>query len=60
MSQRFQLVSDDSGHDYVVPVEEVKAFYAWLEDEERSTYEECDKYEDCRVEGGLTFTDPKY
>ena len=57
--QRYQLVSDNDGHEYTIPVEQVEEFYEWLEDEERSTYEESDKYEDRRVDGVLTFTDPR-
>ena len=58
--QRFTVVSDNDGHDYCIPVEAVKEFDAWLDDEERSTYTECSKYDEYRLDGGrLTFTDPK-
>jgi hypothetical protein len=60
MSQRYTVVSDDDGHEYVIPVEQRDEFYAWLADEERSTYEENDRYDEYRLNGGtLTFTDPQ-
>lgn len=58
--QRHTVVSDNDGHEYVIPVEKVEQFYIWLEDEELSTYEDCERYDEYRVNGGkLTFTDPK-
>ena len=56
--QRFRLVSDNDGHDYVIPVEKTNEFYKWLDDEERSTYDECGKYDEYRTER-FTFTDPR-
>ena len=57
--KRFTIVSDNDGHDYYIPVESKDEFYEWLEDEERSTYAESDKYAYCRIDGTFTFTDPK-
>lgn len=57
--RRYKLVSDESGHDYAIPVELEDDFYKWVaatENEEEFT--ELD-FEDYRVEGRLTFTDPR-
>lgn len=56
---RFTVVSDNDGHDYYIPVSDTVEFYEWLEDEERSTYLEPGKYDHCRIDGTLTFTDPQ-
>ena len=61
MSQRFTVVSDNDGHEYMIPVEKVEEFYKWLEDEELSTYEACDRYDEYRIDGGrLTFENPRF
>lgn len=56
---RYFLAHDNSGHDYVVPVERKEEWFAWLEipeDDERSW----DVPEYARqVDGRLTFTDPR-
>lgn len=52
---RFFLAHDDSGHRYVVPVERRDEWEAWQEDRET---DEAPDYAR-RVEGGLTFTDPR-
>lgn len=58
--ERFMIAHDNDGHQYVIPLAKRTEFYEWLADEERSTYSECEKYNEYRVEGGLlTFTDPK-
>ena len=59
MSDRFTIVSDDDGHDYVIPVKLVKEFFEWLdEDEEDRT--EPEKFDEYRHNGGrITFTDPR-
>lgn len=31
MAERFRFVSDDDGHDYLIPAEKKEAFDAWLE-----------------------------
>jgi hypothetical protein len=54
--QRYRLVGDNSGHDYAVPVELVEDFYEWAEDEDP---EDPNKYDEYRVEGRLTFTNPR-
>jgi len=57
--QRFSMCSDDSGHCYAIPVEQVEEFYKWLEDDEASTYTDCERYDEYRVEGSFCFTDPR-
>ena len=32
------IVGDDSGHEYVIPADKGREWYAWLEDEEASSY----------------------
>ena len=57
--ERYRVISDESGHDYVIPVYKTKEFEAWVratEDGDNSNYD----FDDCRIDGGvLTFTDPK-
>ena len=60
--QRFCLVSDNSGHEYAIPVHLSDAFYQWVEiteDDERALEYEGEDFEKYRVEGTLTFTDPQ-
>ena len=55
---RYELLSDESGHDYVVPVGNKEEFYAWV-DAEGKVYDGND-FEECRVTvNRLTFTDPQ-
>ena len=55
---RYELLSDESGHDYVVPVGNQKEFYAWV-DAEGQEFSGKD-FQDCRVNvNRLTFTDPQ-
>lgn len=54
---RFCTVSDDSGHDYFVPVERKDDWYAWAYGPE-SAYEDLPKYA-TRIDGRFTFTDPR-
>ena len=60
--QRFKLVTDNDGHDYIIHVEDETAFYAWVESTEgwdSETYTGKD-FEGCRVSiNRLTFTDPQ-
>lgn len=56
---RYFLAGDNSGHDYVVPVEHKEEWFAWLEipeDDERSW--DVPEFA-TQVDGGLTFTDPR-
>ena len=60
--QRYRLVTDNDGHDYVIPVSEEDAFYAWVAVEEGdgvvSIFGNKD-YNECRVNRPITFTDPR-
>jgi len=54
MKQRYQIVSDDSGHEYVIPVGLRADWYVFLDDEDACDAPEWAK----RIDGGrLTFTD---
>ena len=52
--QRYKIVGDDSGHDYVIPVEREEEWWA-IDFDDDITPDWA-----VRVEGQLTFTDPKY
>jgi hypothetical protein len=56
---RFTIVTDDDCHRYCIPVALVEEFDEWLLDDERSNFEESSKYDRYRMNGRLTFTDPK-
>lgn len=60
MSERFKIVGDDSGHEYCIPVARTadwEAFMA-LDADDPASWDAPDWAE--RVEGYLTFTDPKF
>lgn len=56
--QRYKLCSDDSGHEYFVPIDKVDEFYAWVEDVYTEKEYSVD-FEDNRIDGRFTFTDPR-
>lgn len=59
--QRYRVMSDDSGHEYFVPVEQEDLFQAWVEsfddEAEENGYVGPDFGEN-RIDGCFTFTDP--
>jgi len=60
-AQRYRLLSDDDGHDYLIPVGQEELFYQWMEALENYEETELD-FEDARLNGvpaRLSFTDPK-
>ena len=60
---RYKLLSDDDGHDFVVPVEQEKAFDLWLQSVYDPMCEDLPMPEGVQSIGGspslLTFTDPQ-
>jgi len=54
--QRYAIGGDNSGHEYFIKVEELDEFYKWAEDEDT---EDPDKYDEYRIDGHFTFTDPR-
>jgi hypothetical protein len=56
--QRYELCSDESGHEYFIPVEQKKEFYKWVESTENDEDTDFD-FDDCRIDGTFTFTDPR-
>jgi hypothetical protein len=57
--QRYKIVSDNDGHDYVICVEEEEAFYTWVEAVENYDYSG-KGFDNCRMNcSRLTFTDPQ-
>lgn len=60
--QRYRLVRDDSGHQYIIPEEQVESFHACLEGWEEGGWQafEDNRFDDYRVNrSGWTFTDPQ-
>jgi hypothetical protein len=58
--ERWTLVSDESGHNYVIPLHLKIEFDDWNESDTEEDDFDPDKYEQYRIEGGLlTFVDPK-
>ena len=58
--QRFFIGYDNSGHEYIVPVERRMDFEDWSNiDEDDPDSWEAPEYAQ-RCEGGLTFTDPRF
>lgn len=59
MSQRYFVGHDNSGHDYLVPVERRDEFWAWAElpEDDEAGWETPDYA--TMIGGVLTFTDPK-
>ena len=59
-AQRYSIVSDNSGHEYFVKVEEVDDFYTWVEATDEDDEDiDIGKYDDNRIDGRFTFTDPR-
>jgi hypothetical protein len=59
-AQRYSICGDNSGHDYFIPVEQVDEFYKWAEaGEDEESYIDLSKYDDNRIDGKFTFTDPR-
>lgn len=59
--QRYRLLSDNSGHDYYIPVEQVENFQSWVQyydDGEEDEYRGPD-FDGNRIDGRFTFTDPR-
>lgn len=54
--QRYFVGSDNSGHEYFIKVEERDEFYKWAEDEDT---DDPGKYDEFRIDGHFTFTDPR-
>lgn len=60
--QRFRLLSDDDGHDYIIPVGEEKQFEAWVAATSNDEEYEGKSYEDKAIGGApslISFTDPR-
>jgi hypothetical protein len=58
--ERYFIGSDESGHEYVVPIARKLEFDRWSESDTEAEDFDCDKFDEFRIDGGLlTFTDPK-
>jgi len=53
---RYQICSDNSGHEYFIAVDFVNVFYKWAEDEDP---EDPNLYDDYRIDGHFTFANPR-
>ncbi len=58
--QRYKIVSDNDGHDYIIHVEDEYDFYNWVEAMETDNPFDGKDFDDCRMNVcRLTFTDPQ-
>ena len=61
--ERYRIVSDGDGHEYIIKVWQTNEFYQWVEwseDVEYDTPWTGHDFNEDRIDGGvLTFTDPK-
>jgi len=58
--ERSTQVSDESGHEYVIPVHKLLEFEEWNEMDTESEDFDCERFDEFRIDGGrLTFTDPR-
>lgn len=60
--QRYRIMGDDSGHEYFVPVDQESLFEQWVAYTEE-VHADLDytgpDFEDNRIDGRFTFTDPR-
>jgi hypothetical protein len=60
--QRYRIMSDDSGHEYFVPVEQEQQFEQWVAYTEE-VFADLDydgpEFDVNRIDGRFTFTDPR-
>ena len=60
--QRYRIMGDDSGHDYFIPVGQEKDFEKWVasfSDECEDEYYQGPDFQENRIDGRFTFTDPR-
>jgi len=57
--KRYCIMGDDSGHEYFVPVDQVRTFEAWVESSYENVGYEGPDFEENRIDGRFTFTDPR-
>jgi len=57
--QRYEICGDESGHEYFIPVEQVEKFYLWVEASEQDCDYTGPTFEENRIDGTFTFTDPR-
>lgn len=59
-SQRYRIMSDESGHEYFIPVDEEAQFNAWVEATETGDSDYTGReYDGNRIDGHFSFTDPR-
>lgn len=59
LTERWTLVRDDSGHQYIIPLARFTEFNMWQEEDPESDEFNADLFNEFRFEGGLlTFKDP--
>lgn len=60
-AQRYSMQSDESGHSYFIPVEQIGQFEAWVQTSEDGTEDEYTgpDFSGNRIDGTFTFTDPR-
>jgi hypothetical protein len=61
--ERYRIIKDNDGHDYVIKVWQTGEFYQWVAHEENDDAGygyDGEGFEDSRIDGGvLSFTDPR-
>ena len=56
---RYRIIGDDSGHKYFVKVEDVENFHAWCDSFNENVGYEGPDFNENRIDGRFTFTDPR-
>lgn len=57
--KRYRLISDNDGHNYIIPADQVPQFEMWVTCMDMDEYTIFD-FEDCRMNvNNLTFIDPQ-
>jgi hypothetical protein len=58
--ERYQILADESGHEYFVRVGQENAFDEWVaSSEDDEVFYEGHDFNDSRIDGRFTFTDPR-
>ncbi|VVB52912.1 Uncharacterised protein [uncultured archaeon] len=62
MTQRYKICGDNSGHEYYIKTQDVEKFYEWVEsteDEDKAEMYTGPDFDEFRIDGNFTFTDPR-
>jgi hypothetical protein len=59
IKQRYRIKGDNHGHEYFVPVDQEFSFEVWLESSYENVGYEGPDFNENRIDGRFTFTDPR-